>query len=69
MQLQGCSLIRIIEMWWESSHAWSAAIDGHRLFRKNRLGLPGRGVALDVKGQWECLERCLVADNRTSESA
>ena len=38
MLLQGYSLIRIIETWWESSRAWSAAMDGHRLFRKDRLG-------------------------------
>ena len=36
MQLQGCDLIGITEMWCDSSHDWNAVMDGYRLFRKVR---------------------------------
>lgn len=36
MQLQGCNLIGFTETWWDSSHDQSAAMDGYRIFRKDR---------------------------------
>jgi len=36
MQLQGCDLAGIMEMWWDGSHDWSAAMKRYRLFRKDR---------------------------------
>ena len=46
-------LVAITETWWDHSHDWSAAMDGYKLFRKDRQGRRGGGVALYVK---ECIE-------------
>ena len=46
-------LAAIMETWWDYSHDWSAAMDGYKLFRRNRQGRRGGGVALYVK---ECFE-------------
>ena len=51
VQLQGYGLTGITEAWWDSSHDWSAAMEGCRLFRKDRLGRRGRGVVLCVGEQ------------------
>lgn len=44
--LQGYYLIGIMEIWWDRSQDWSTAVEGYRLFRKDRLGRQGEGVAL-----------------------
>ncbi|GAB0208942.1 mitochondrial enolase superfamily member 1 [Grus japonensis] len=49
MLLESYDLVAITETWWDESHDWSAAIDGYRLFRRDRRGRRGRGVALFVK--------------------
>ena len=36
-------------LWWESSDGWSAAMDGHRLFRKGGTGKQGGRVAHYVR--------------------
>lgn len=36
VQLQGCDLVGIADMWWDSSHDWITAMDGCGLFRRNR---------------------------------
>ena len=46
-------LVAIMEIWWDCSHDWSAAMDNYKLFRKDRQGRRGGGVALCVK---ECTE-------------
>ena len=38
VQLQSSELIGIMQTWWDSSHDWSAVVDGYRLLRKDRLG-------------------------------
>lgn len=38
VQLQGYDLTGITEAWWDSSRDWGAAMDGERLFRKDRMG-------------------------------
>ena len=68
MQLQGCDLVGTMELWRDSSHDWNAAMDGYMLFRKDRLGRKGDGVALYVRGQLECLEFCLGMDDEPTES-
>ena len=45
-------LVAITETWWDHSHDWSAAMDGYKLFRKDRQGRRG-GVALYVR---ECFD-------------
>ena len=46
-------LVAITETWWDHCHDWSAAVDGYKLFRKDRQGRRCGGVALYVK---ECFE-------------
>lgn len=48
MQKANCGLIAITETGWDYSHGWSAASDGWKLFRSDRQGRGGRGVALSV---------------------
>lgn len=64
MQLQGCGLTGITETWGDSSHDWSAAMEGCRLFRKGRQG---RGVALCVGQQQKGTEVCLGVDDEPAE--
>lgn len=40
-------------MWWDHSYDWSAAVDGYKLFRKDRQGRKGGGVSLHVR---ECFD-------------
>ena len=44
--LESYDLIALTETWWDESHDWSVAIDGYRLFRRDRQGRSGGGVAL-----------------------
>ena len=39
-------LVAITETWWDHSHNWSAAMDDYKLFRRDRRGRKGGGVAL-----------------------
>lgn len=36
----------VMEMWWDDSHDWRAAMDGCKLFRRDREARRGSGVAL-----------------------
>ena len=46
----------IRETQWEGSHDWSDGMDGYELFRRDRLGGRGSGVALYVREFFDCLE-------------
>ncbi|KAJ7425574.1 hypothetical protein BTVI_02487 [Pitangus sulphuratus] len=46
MQQESCAVITISETWWDDLHDWSAAMDGCKLFRRDRQGRRGGGVAL-----------------------
>ena len=61
-RLQGYDLIGITETWWDGSYDWSVEMEGYRLFRKDRQGRQGGGVARCVNGQVECMELCLGMD-------
>ncbi|KAK4823963.1 hypothetical protein QYF61_008349 [Mycteria americana] len=52
-------MVAITETWWDDSHNWSAAMDGYKLFRRNRRGRRGGGVALYVR---ECLDSLELDD-------
>ncbi|GAB0182398.1 hypothetical protein GRJ2_000705100 [Grus japonensis] len=54
--LQGYDIIGITETWWDSSYDWSVGMEGYRLFRKDRQGRQGGGIALYVNDQLECME-------------
>ena len=47
MLLQRYELLGSTGTWWDHSQDWSAAMDGHRLFRKKRRA----GAALCVRNQ------------------
>ena len=47
--LQCCDLIAVTETWWDESHDWSVAINGYRLFRRDRQGKRGGGIALYIE--------------------
>ena len=47
MQQASYDLVAITEMWrWDHSHAWSPAMDGYKLFRRDRKIRRGIVVAL-----------------------
>ncbi|KAK4816772.1 hypothetical protein QYF61_022770 [Mycteria americana] len=39
-------MVAITETWWDDLHNWSAAMDGYKLFRRDKQGRRGGGVAL-----------------------
>jgi len=49
-------LVAITETWWDDSPDWSAAMDGYKLFRRDRQGKRGGGVALCVRECFSCIE-------------
>ncbi|KAK4819787.1 hypothetical protein QYF61_011387 [Mycteria americana] len=51
--------VAITETWWDDSHNWSAVMDGYKLFRRDRRGRRGGGVALYVR---ECLDSLELDD-------
>jgi len=48
VQLEKYDLSAIMETWWNESYDWSAVRKGYRLFRRDRQGRRGGGVALHV---------------------
>lgn len=38
VQLQGYDLVMIMETWYDGSYIWSVAMEGNRLFRKDKPG-------------------------------
>ncbi|GAB0183945.1 mitochondrial enolase superfamily member 1 [Grus japonensis] len=66
--LQGYDLIGITETWWDSSYDWSVGMEGYRLFRKDRQGRQGGGIALYVNDQLECMELHLAMHKEPTES-
>lgn len=51
-----------------SLHEWSVGMDGCMLFRKDRLGRRGGGVALYFNDQLVCMELCLGMDDELTEN-
>ena len=56
VQLQGYDLVMIMETWYNGSYIWSVAMEGNGLFRKDKPGRRGSGVALYVTEQLEYME-------------
>ncbi|KAJ7400797.1 mitochondrial fission process protein 1 [Pitangus sulphuratus] len=56
MQYESYDVFAIIETWWDDSHDWSAAMDGYKLFRRDRRGKRGGGVALYVRDSLDSVE-------------
>ena len=66
--LESFDLVAIIETWWDEWHDWSAAIDDHRPFRRDRWGRRGGGFALNIKNWIECEELSLKNSHQQFES-
>ncbi|RMC01239.1 hypothetical protein DUI87_22188 [Hirundo rustica rustica] len=49
VQQQSCDVVAIRGTWWDESRGWSTARDGYKLFRRDRKGRRGGGVALYIK--------------------
>ncbi|KAK4816220.1 hypothetical protein QYF61_013458 [Mycteria americana] len=56
VQQDSYDLVTITEMWWDDSHDWSAAMDGYKLFRRDRQGRRGGGMALFLRDYFSCVE-------------
>ena len=56
MQQENCDTVPITKTWWDNLHNWSAATDGYKLFRRDRQGRRGGGVALYLRECFDCLE-------------
>ncbi|KAM9590503.1 uncharacterized protein ACIBXB_005763 [Morphnus guianensis] len=56
VQQDSYDLVAIMETWWDDSHDWSAAMDGYKLFRRDRQGRRGGGVAVYVRECFDCTE-------------
>ncbi|KAK4810957.1 hypothetical protein QYF61_013365 [Mycteria americana] len=52
-------MVAITETWWDDSHNWSAAMNGYKIFRRDRRGRRGGGVALYIR---ECLDSLELND-------
>ncbi|KAK4818722.1 hypothetical protein QYF61_018701 [Mycteria americana] len=59
VQQENYDIAAITEARWGDSHNWSAALDGYKLFRRDRQGGRGGRVALYVR---ECFERLELND-------
>ncbi|GAB0209703.1 hypothetical protein GRJ2_003436000 [Grus japonensis] len=55
VQLENYDIVAITETW-DDSQNWAAKMDGYKLFRRDRQGRRGGGVALYVKECFDCLE-------------
>ncbi|OWK54263.1 hypothetical protein RLOC_00003146 [Lonchura striata] len=49
VQQQNHDVVAITETWWDDSHSWRTALDGYKLFRRDRKGRRVGGVALYIK--------------------
>ncbi|PKU42582.1 adaptin ear-binding coat-associated protein 1 [Limosa lapponica baueri] len=56
VQQDSCDIVAITETWWDDGHDWNAAMDGYKLFRRDRQGRRGGGVALYVRECFDCTE-------------
>ena len=45
-------IVGITETWWDSSHDWAVSVKGYRLYRRDRIGRKGGGVALYIKEEY-----------------
>ena len=47
-------MMAITETRWDVSHDWSAPVDDYKLFRRDKQGRRGGGVALYVRDCYDC---------------
>ncbi|TRZ13155.1 hypothetical protein HGM15179_013958 [Zosterops borbonicus] len=56
VQQQSCDVFTIMETCWDDSHGWSTALDGYKLFRRDRRGRRGGGVSLYIREALDAME-------------
>ncbi|RMC13000.1 hypothetical protein DUI87_10529 [Hirundo rustica rustica] len=56
VQQQSYDVVAITKTWWDESHSWSAALDGYKLFRRDRKGRRGGGVTLYVREAFDAMD-------------
>lgn len=56
VHLTNHDLVAITDPWWDHCHDWSAVMDGYKLFRRDRGGRKGGGVALYIKESFDVEE-------------
>ncbi|PKU46688.1 hypothetical protein llap_3005 [Limosa lapponica baueri] len=66
--LESYDLLAITETWWDESHDWSEAIDGYRLFKRDRQGRSGGGIGLYIKQWTDCEKLSLKNSHEQAES-
>ena len=55
-QSHSYDIIGISKTWWDESCVWCVAIDGYRLFRRDKQGRQGGRVMMYVKHRLDCVE-------------
>ncbi|KAJ7409660.1 mitochondrial fission process protein 1 [Pitangus sulphuratus] len=55
-QQESYDVVTIMETWWDEWHDWSAAMDGYKLFRRDRQGRRGEWLALYVRESFHSVE-------------
>ncbi|XP_075576257.1 myosin heavy chain, skeletal muscle, adult-like [Pelecanus crispus] len=66
--MENYDLVAITETWWDESHDRTAVIDGYKLFRRDRQGRRGGGLALCVQNGIDCTELSLKNGKAQVES-
>jgi len=66
--LESYHLIAITETWWDEYHDWNVALDSYRLFRRDRQGRRGGGIALYIKKTLQSEELSLKNNHEQVES-
>ncbi|KAJ7424185.1 hypothetical protein BTVI_07574 [Pitangus sulphuratus] len=56
VQQESYDIVVVTETWWDDSHDWSTAMDGYKLFRRDRQGRRGGRVALYVRESLDSVE-------------
>jgi len=49
MLLENHDTVAVTDIWWDDSHDWNVAIDGYKLFRRERRGRSEGNITLYIK--------------------
>ena len=60
-------IVKITETWWDETHDWAVNVKGYRLYRRDRIGKRGGGVALYIKEEYTSLSLSKESEEGHSE--